>query len=312
MPYSTLTYVDEYNALENYDTLSFGPNWDVPMEQLYLPFEFPCFSDTAAEIWLSDAGGSLELRMPDNNTHLISATNADLNDVLNILSPDSNEGSTHRFTTVGSSPNRIFKFEFNNVGFDFEMSVSVTANLTANFQIWLYENGDIELRYGPHNISSLNDISFWPNNSAGLSSYWDFFDFTANFLWANGDSSAPLYPLYEDVEYDSLQIDPAFTGLSNWPDSGTVYHFGYDNPASINSYSLHKQAFIISPNPASDRVLFEFENDYPQVIDIYDITGKIILTETASSNSTIDISNLINGIYIIKTQNGYAKRLVKE
>ena len=77
--------------------------------------------------------------MENGDFHLISGTNADLNDVLNVIPDSLTDGSFHRSIVEGVSPNRVFKLEYFNVGFDWEMMTTGGASSAANFQIWLFE-----------------------------------------------------------------------------------------------------------------------------------------------------------------------------
>ena len=120
-PYTIEVFTEEYNHLENYFPLNIDPMWDVPITQLNMQFEFPCFGDTADLVRLSDLGGSIEIFMENGDVHLISGTNADLNDVLNVIPDSLTDGSFHRSIVEGVSPNRVFKLEYFNVGFDWEM-----------------------------------------------------------------------------------------------------------------------------------------------------------------------------------------------
>ncbi len=309
MPYTLTTFYDTYVPIKNGFLPNIDPMWDVPMVPLNLQFEFPCFEDTADMVWLSDIGGAIELRMEDGYTHLLSATNADLNDVLLVLDSSTNEGSIHSYETIGNEPNRIFKIEFKNVGFDWEMMNSNDVS-TANFQFWLYENGDMEIRFGPNTINSLDDVCFWETASLGISSYWDFYDLSANFLWGTGNPSNPEFIEYIDVEYDSLQIDNNFPGLSNWPDDGQVYKFGYDLAPIINIDEISISDLIIYPNPASKILNLKFSDTSIHQVEIKDLSGKKIQEHTCNQNLNIDVSFFSKGVYTVSSKNSKPIKLV--
>ena len=232
LPYTTETYLSTYEALNNWSPLNVDEMWDVPIVPLNLEFDFPCFGGiaTSGEIRLTDIGAGIEVFGDNGEFHLFSASTVSISDILNVAAADSsiNEGSTHRYETVGMAPNRIFKLEFNNVGFDYEMALTGSAASTAHFQIWLYEVGTIEYHYGPNTVTDLDAIDYWPKQSAGISSYWDFEEYMAYFMWASGDAEAPEYPLFYNVEYDSLNISPAFDGWDAWPGDGVVYKYTYN------------------------------------------------------------------------------------
>ena len=232
LPYTTETYVSTYEALDNWSPLNVDEMWDVPIVPLNLEFDFPCFGGDASsgEIRLTDIGAGIEVFGDNGEFHLFSASTVSISDILNVAATDTSitEGSTHRYVTVGTAPNRIFKLEFNNVGFDHEMTWTGLASSRAHFQIWLYEVGTIEYHYGPNTVTDLDAIDYWPKQSAGISSYWDFEEYMAYFMWASGDAEAPEYPLFYNVEYDSLNISPAFDGWDAWPMDGVVYQYTYN------------------------------------------------------------------------------------
>ncbi len=310
LPYTAEHFKAEYVPLENWFPLNVDEMWDVPMVPLNLQFEFPCFGDTADLVWLSDIGGGVEMHMPDGNLHLLSITNADFNDVLNVLDPDSSEGSTHRYLTEGTSPNMIYKLEFNNVGFDWEMLNTGGAASVADIQIWLYENGDMEIRYGPSTIVDMADVNFWGTASAGLSSYWDFYDFTSNFLWATGDASNPDFPEYLGVEYDSLQISTIFTGIDSWPLDGQVYRFGYDLAPIIDVDEVEKNDLSVFPNPASEYIDVRFSDAESRVVTVYDINGKLVIEHQCAGIDRIEILGLTSGVYHLRTDKGESVKIV--
>ena len=310
-PYTTEVFSEEYNHLENYFPLNIDPNWDVPITELNMQFEFPCFGDTAELVRLSDIGGSIEIFMENGDFHLISGTNADLSDILNVI-PDTLdvEGSFHRSVVEGVAPNRVFKLEYYNVGFDWEMISTGTAQSVANFQIWLFENGDIEIHYGPHTIQNLDDVCFWSFSTAGLSAYWNFYDFTGNMMWANGDESNPVFMEYFDVEYDSLQISPVFTGLNNWPEDSQVYRFSYDLAPTIIIDETTKTDLSIYPNPSSDYVIAQFSDNSERRVDLFNSNGSLVNTFISKGRLRVELSDLTSGSYILKTDKGEEARLI--
>lgn len=62
--------------------------------------------------------------------------------------------------------------------------------------------------------------------------------------------------------------------------------------------------FKFYPNPASDFITVNISDDY--TFQIFDLTGRIIL-ETCSFNNKINVSEIPNGIYILKTLNKKAQ-----
>jgi uncharacterized protein (TIGR02145 family) len=92
-------------------------------------------------------------------------------------------------------------------------------------------------------------------------------------------------------------------------DYSTVYRFEYDKPSgfsvrclmddntSINSVKI--DANILYPNPATEKLYLENSNYSNTTMMIFDLQGKQVLVKKMVSEY-IDISNLRNGIYIVK------------
>lgn len=74
--------------------------------------------------------------------------------------------------------------------------------------------------------------------------------------------------------------------------------------ATTNAISFVKENSItIFPNPVEDFVIISSESEHIQEISIYDMTGKMLLTQiTDNQKQQVDLSSLRNGIYTIKIQ----------
>ena len=72
----------------------------------------------------------------------------------------------------------------------------------------------------------------------------------------------------------------------------------------------------ISPNPAKEYINIEFKKyDYIDVLTIFDMNGKEVITETNFYGGTIDVADLPSGIYIIVCKigkEGYSQKLIIE
>lgn len=84
---------------------------------------------------------------------------------------------------------------------------------------------------------------------------------------------------------------------------------------SNESISELSSSFNIYPNPASDRLFIETENEINEVV-VYDVYGRIQQTMVNDQQSlSIDVSNLSNGVYFVKIKsenNEVVKRFIKK
>ena len=87
-------------------------------------------------------------------------------------------------------------------------------------------------------------------------------------------------------------------------DVNLVAHF--INTESINESCVND--FLLYPNPATDFIIIRVFEDTD--VMIYDLMGKIILKKTLTSeDNNIDVSNILNGTYIIAVDGNF-KRIV--
>ena len=96
-------------------------------------------------------------------------------------------------------------------------------------------------------------------------------------------------------------------GSNNCDDLGT-----HNQTLNIDNYIENKVSFY--PNPVKSNLNINLANQQPTAIEIFDILGKRVYTNTISTSGSINLQNLKTGIYIIKlTQNNktVSKKLIK-
>ncbi len=93
---------------------------------------------------------------------------------------------------------------------------------------------------------------------------------------------------------------------------GSIYRIKGD-PLGVEEFN-NTQRVILVPNPASERITVSIENDQIQTASIIDIRGSVVHTEAAisSSEKSIDVSSLSQGIYLIKIVSASGKAFVKK
>lgn len=198
------------------------------------------------------------------------------------LTPRKNGNSFTAQTTEGSSPNRIFKIEWGNMGFVYD----TLGNDSVSYQVWFYEkDGIIEYHYGP---SSVKNPFSW-NGENGPYVYLVDFDGT-NTYGLKGNPSAPL-------SYTSF-----ITGagpLNSAPDANSVFRFA---PAAGNAVSDLNASGVVLFDRGSG--LFEIRTTASlQEYTIYNLEGRICLQGNTNQCS---LAHLPAGMYLlhIKTANG--------
>jgi hypothetical protein len=119
-------------------------------------------------------------------------------------------------------------------------------------------------------------------------------------------------------EWESFEniADPEDGGDGkNHPERVPRLYIFYKGPAAIAEHNSVKQLHIY-PNPAyTDQITVSLESDEPADIYMYDITGKMISSQSVNKTSLVsfNISKLTRGIYILKAfqdEQVYIQKLV--
>lgn len=75
---------------------------------------------------------------------------------------------------------------------------------------------------------------------------------------------------------------------------------------------VNQADLTIAPNPARDFIRIELPGEPNIQVEVYDLLGKKVLTVNRhTQNSSIDISNLVKGIYIIKATTASGQKVAK-
>ncbi len=103
---------------------------------------------------------------------------------------------------------------------------------------------------------------------------------------------------------------------SSYSNSGrTTYNYNSAILLATEKFDTENAAISVYPNPTKNQVNFQFPNNQmAESIIILDITGKIMLTQSNNSNQ-VDVSQLANGMYIIKANSEgkiFTNKFIKE
>lgn len=87
------------------------------------------------------------------------------------------------------------------------------------------------------------------------------------------------------------------------------------NWATAN-FEKQNERIVVYPNPAKDKIEISYEKCQKVNIEIFELTGKLILSEIIQTNEEFNISNLNSGIYLIKItdeeKNLFTNKLIKQ
>lgn len=105
---------------------------------------------------------------------------------------------------------------------------------------------------------------------------------------------------------DSSRVRVGFRNV-NFPNNAhSQWFYGTTSPLGIDDLHVN-DALNIYPNPCDDQLVLQgIDQNIPQVLEIYDISGRLQKTVSVPGNSssvTIDVSDLAAGTYVIVSPN---------
>jgi len=132
----------------------------------------------------------------------------------------------------------------------------------------------------------------------------------AIFNWKNkNDSFFSIFNCDGCFDTDSL-----FTDSTNYTILCALGLDSCNNFTSQNDWKLTANQIILFPNPAAD--YFSLDLNYSNIVEVrlYDISGKLMFMHDYHKGQKIDVSQLQNGLYYIKTivnKNHFSSKLIK-
>jgi len=91
--------------------------------------------------------------------------------------------------------------------------------------------------------------------------------------------------------------------IGNYPGHNALFPYGYSSSFTIgvDELSANEYEIQVFPNPVEDNLYIKFSTSEPLTINIFDITGRVLLRENKQSDETISIGvgDFKPGIYIV-------------
>ncbi len=175
----------------------------------------------------------------------------------------------------------------------------------------------------PYSIRSSNLQGYYKFNSVGNDSAYVYvsmtkWNTTTNVRDALVDtiykiganaSSYTLFNLpitYQNSESpDTVYISAGIKGPGNHKSHvGTTFYidafsFTGTTPLGIDDLHSHNRYVKLYPNPSNGLFIIENKDGLNQHLQIVDLSGKVVLSQSINGNATIDASNLSNGVYTV-------------
>ncbi len=303
-----------YTELTESISLNNGMTWDDLHYTIPIGFDFQYFDTTVNQIFLDERFlNAILIFNKTEITPLLSPYGASIIDRGYDFNVGVSSGSLSNvsYKLEGTIGNRIFKIEWKNVGFYFDISDNGTSTDFTNFQLWLYEgSNNIEMHYGP-NLITQPELVF-EDSPGTMITLFPSYNVVSGTLVRNGymlggDPSSPQFQLITDAFF--------LTELSGIIPNGTIYRFSYTTTGIADSGDKF-DGIAVYPNPALDyvNILFNKESRIIEDLRILDLYGRIVKSIDVP-DIFIDLSDLSTGIYTIQfiTKSGVTinRKLVK-
>jgi len=120
----------------------------------------------------------------------------------------------------------------------------------------------------------------------------------SNFAGFNATNNANL---------TCIQVDNVAYSTTNWTNIDATASFSLNCSGSVGvNEQVSQSSLMVYPNPATSQLTIDLGisaslNGQNQIITILDVTGKTVKT-IITNNNTIDVSNLVKGIYFLQVQ----------
>jgi len=292
--YSISSYQDTYEPLDTFTSLFFeigeghGP-WSLTFD---LGFDFPFFNRVYDYINI-ESGSYAHFDDTDYDILLFCFFNY-LPDIVYTWPIELESDVRYRFKTITGMQALVIEFLKNRL--DPDPSVE-EFDSHVNFQIWFFEDGSMEVRFGEINLE--NSPCYVPG---------DGFYFIGNDpppYYLHGphmflrDPDNPDDGIGLEGSYDNYEILPGYGHLTFIPPPGWVIRF---NRESVSTKDVKINEPKIYPNPADG--YFSMKHDRPiDIIEIFDQTGRSIKS-VPNPSGKISTESLVDGFYLLKCSSG--------
>lgn len=260
-----------YTELSSPSLLSNNMPWKDGYWTLNLPFKVKFFEKEYTQVGVADGYVGFEtdgvIRVFDN-------------DLIDAGYGSGSSQSPVSYQVFGSAPNRIIKIQWKNVHFDADPGNSDFAN----FQLWFYEGGKIEMHYG---ASSVNNSQSYDTHQGALVLIYRY-------------SPSKFVGLENDPANPSIETNIAgHFSLTGHPANGTVYEFNYGFGVGIVKTTASQTR--VYPVPMNETLHVELPFEGLKQVQILDVTGKIVSeTPTYAQWLMLPVNHLNEGAYILK------------
>ncbi len=213
-----------------------------------------------------------------------------------------------RYSTTGTAPNRIFKFEMFNAGFYDEYAQYQTFKDSVDLQIWLYETSNVlEYHFGPSKVT--HPLDYFSSNGYDNLGFFPTVDINNGpmgyYYYLTGSSTNPTL----DSTSDFNNEPPG--GLTTYPANGTVYRFA-PKTSGVGKVAKTLDGITVYPTMAHGTVYIQNNSSKETTYQVLAANGALVGSGTlAHGNNAVDINTLAAGMYLVKAVNSEGQGVYK-
>lgn len=292
--YTLNTFADTYTDITG-TSLTNGLTWDEPELVVNIGFDFTAFGHTNSTL-ISVASGALMAIEGSNDTVIVlGPTLADLADrgCDTLVDWEGEPGglSEISYRVDGAVGSRIFKMQWKNAGFYWEIDDDNISDDYVNLQMWLYEGSNIiEYRYGPNSVNS-PQLSY--------DGYAGHVIVQGKYISVDNDEYFLGNEIIGNPNSPTLinNTNSNFTGLTGSIPNGMVYQLS-QAPDAVQDIAV-KGKVSIYPNPTEAFAhLQNVELADIEKIEVWNMLGQKSLEVEPSLD--VDLSSLAAGSYLLQ------------
>ncbi len=293
--YTVTAFMDEYSELTSYNSIAIETQGDIWWEKRFeLPFDFELF-DTSYNYMICDWVGSCYFDDDVEYSIKLLTFGYEFDNVLDTI----NILSDVRYQYKEENGLNCLVLQFTKVRLNSDPSVD-QYDSNVNFQWWYFENGTIEVRFGPSNLEHS------PNYVPGEGFYY----LPSNYdpilsgpeMTLTHPHNANVFVDYGNINsYDTYEIkyNEYSDGMRWWPPSGWVIRFENNNVGTDDLPKENKD--VIYPNPVNKILNIGEDYNFNNAM-IFSIEG-IKVMEFSCPKENMDVSSLPSGIYYLVIKN---------
>lgn len=142
---------------------------------------------------------------------------------------------------------------------------------------------------------------------SSFDTYLSVFDINGNSVTFNDDAECGAQ---SEVDFSTVNLDSIIIVVQGWGNEKGTYNININKSAVLGIDDSHIQNIEIFPNPVSEYFTISGLTNTESEINIYDISGKIVLSVSNYNGAEIDISKLEKSIYFVQVNNSNLIKLI--